>query len=219
MQRALVLGVILGCLAGSALAGAWPREKGRTFLSVSTVPARTSSADWSGVYAERGLTPRLTLGFDAGRGHAELGDWQALAFLRWDLAPEARLRRAVSLGLGARAAEGTITPLIRPAFALGRGFESRLGHGWMEAEAQILYEPLRRWTATKLDTTLGLERDRRLWMLQLQAARYPGSDPTLRLVPGVVQKLTHGLSLDLAVTVNLRDRSDTGLRLGAWWSF
>ena len=80
---AAVLAIALVLPAG-AQAGAWPRPKGETFLSfgqelstgaTTLIGAVTDIRSWSSVYAEYGLTDRLTIGLDAGlawgRGIAE----------------------------------------------------------------------------------------------------------------------------------------------------
>ena len=74
LAAALALALVL---PAGALAGAWPRPKGETFLSfgqefstgaTTLLGAVTDIRSWSSVYAEYGLTDRLTIGLDAGLG-------------------------------------------------------------------------------------------------------------------------------------------------------
>jgi hypothetical protein len=208
--------------ASLASAGAWPRDEGRTFLSFSNIPAVDGDGDlssWGGLYAERGLTPRLTLGIDGDRPSGGV-NWTAWAFLRWDLAPGAVNRQALSVGIGRRGTDDGSDLVLRPGIAVGRGFDTRWGAGWAEAELQAIHAPEGGWTAWKLDGTLGVRRaEGRLLILQAQASDYPGADPQLRLVPSLVTRVAPGLSVELGVSAELAEPRTLGVKLGTWLEF
>ena len=76
-MRIPTAGLLLALAGTEAAAGAWPRPKGETFVSIATrqtTGARTLIAavqdirSYSSVYIEHGLTDRLTIGLDAGMG-------------------------------------------------------------------------------------------------------------------------------------------------------
>ncbi len=218
MRAACCLVALLAlCLSTPADAGAWPRDRGGWFVSLD----QTRFSDhgrWTGLYAEYGLTRRLTFGIDAGRGRGA-GNWTALAFLRRDLTPGARVKLAAQFGIGRRGSPQGSQMLLRTGLALGRGFDSRLGPGWVEAEAQRLWSPGSDWRASKLDLTAGVRLPRgRLAYLQIQTADYPGGPPTVAAVPTLVQRFGP-VDLQLALSLGLVNRHDRGVKLGLWARF
>ena len=84
-------------LSPPLLAGAWPRGKGNVFaVGYSYV---LPSGAYSGIYGEWGMTDRLTLGVDVGRGVS--GQDKSVAFVRAPLwSPGRGHRFAVELGAG-----------------------------------------------------------------------------------------------------------------------
>ncbi len=223
----ICLGIGLPVMAGPLLAGAWPRDPGRNFVSLSQeVPDLDR---WRhghvGLYLEQGLPGRLTVGLDLGKPTGASGrDWQALFFLKVPFGSRGAFRTAWSMGVGLTGQTGRkmggARPVIRPGLHLGHGFDTPAGPGWLAIDASALYHTETRQTAWKMDATLGLRpRLGRLWYIQAQAARYPGNRPTLRLVPTHVRQLTKGLSIELGVIVNTRTPRRPGLRIGTWIEF
>jgi hypothetical protein len=214
--------VLLGLDAGAAVAGAWPREEGETFLSFSNLPVRDSDgrfSSWVGLYAERGLTPRLTLGLDGDRP-SDGENWSVWGFLRWDLSPGAKVQRALSFGVGVRGADGGIDPVFRPGFAIGRALSTPWGPGWVEAEALAIHAPGPGWTAWKLDGTIGVRpSERQVLMLQAQVSDWPDSDVQLRLIPSVVTEIAPGISVEIGIAAEVAEPRTLGLKLGTWLEF
>ena len=98
--------LLVGLIPGQAFAGAWPRERGATFLSFSsllTTPADDIGADLEStpsIYLEQGMRRDLTFGLDARMNFR--GDYSALVFVRRPIAQQQeRHRFAVLLGVGA----------------------------------------------------------------------------------------------------------------------
>ena len=200
-MRALLIALALVLPAAEAGAGAWPRPKGETFLSfsqqVSTgartlIDATQDIRSYASVYAEYGLTDRLTIGLDAGTGAGEddrVG--AALVFARLPVWSPGAHRVAIDFGIGTlqSEAQGRQTR-FRPGLAWGRGFESRWGGGWLGMESSLeLREPSGD-VAVKADFTAGLKPNDR-WMLiaQAQTGYYPDAGGIVRLAPSVVRRL------------------------------
>jgi hypothetical protein len=218
----LLLALVLTLLAAEAGAGAWPRDPRTGFLSVSNIPTldrQGAVSAWVGLYAEYGLTRRVTLGLDADR--RSTGDtWSAWAFARYDLAPGADVRRAVSLGIGLRGYGGQSEMVLRPGLHVGRGVQTLWGPGWLEAEAQAIHAPASGWTAWKLDGTFGVKpRPDRLLIVQLQTSQYPGQRVQVRLAPSFVRRLGPALSLEFGLTADLTAPQSLGAKLGTWLEF
>jgi hypothetical protein len=230
-MRAILLALALALPAAEAVAGAWPRPKGETFLSfgqqVSTgartlIAATQDIRSWSSVYAEYGLTDRLTIGLDAGTGNG--GDDRvgaALVFARLPVWSPAEHRVAVDFGLGTldSDAQGRQTR-FRLGLAWGRGFESRRGGGWLGMESSLeLREPAGD-IAVKADFTAGLKPNDR-WMLiaQAQTGYYPDAGGIVRLVPSVVRRLGARSHLQLGASAEVAGDDALGLTAAVWFTF
>ncbi len=234
----ILTSLILAALAGPACAGAWPREKGSTFVSLShavstgtqtlLTPFMTIS-NYTGLYAEYGLTEKLTLGLDAGLGgnpaDAETEAYEVRAtavFLRYPVwSDDSGHRTAVQLGFGriTDSVHGDQTRLI-PALAWGYGFESRFGGGWAGIDASADIRQPSGEVFWKADATLGLKPTER-WMgiLQLQTGLYPDAEPLVRFAPSVVRKLGPRLSLQLGGFAGLTGDDSLGAKAALWLSF
>jgi hypothetical protein len=234
-QPARALGAALVALvlcAGMARAGAWPRGAGETFLSLgqgfsSGSPALLapdqSFRSYTSVYAEYGLTDRLTIGLDAGYGWGPEADlWTGLVFARWPLGETAAGDRfAVDLGLGQRvdSGEGADTR-TRLGLAWGRGFESGWGQGWMGVEGSTERLIPANDQLYKADFTIGLKPDDD-WMmiLQVQGGIYPEADPLVRLAPSVVRRITERMRAQVGLDATVVGAWSYGVKFSTWLSF
>ncbi|TPE49939.1 hypothetical protein [Amaricoccus solimangrovi] len=231
-MRAILLGLTLLLPAQGAAAGAWPRAEGTTFLALGQSASSGSPAllapdqsfrSQSSVYAEYGLTERLTLGFDGAYGWGPEADlWTGLAFLRWPVATTpAGDRFALDLGLGRRvdSEEGADTR-ARLGLAWGRGFEIGLGQGWMGVESSAERLVPANDTVYKADFTIGLRPDDD-WMLILQVwtGLYPRAAPLVRLAPSVVRRLGEHLHLQFGADTTVAGDRSYGVKLATWISF
>ncbi len=226
MRLALALLAGLACLAAApAVAGPWARGEGETFLSLSWEGTADAAAALRApdaldldhlvtIYAERGLTPRLTFGLDA--AGAPGGTYSGYAFLRRTLsAPDAVQQWAVMGGLGLRD-DGGLAVL---GASWGRGLETRWGGGWTNVDAQARLLP-EGGVATKVDGTLGLKPwDGTSFIGQLQLSDYPDADPAARLSTSWVREVRDGISLEMGVLQDLTGPHETGLKIGTWLAF
>lgn len=228
----LFAAVFVAAVADRATAGAWPRQRGETFLSfgqgVST-GARTllaATADirsWSSVYAEHGLTDRLTVGLDAGLGQGQDERVEtALVFARLPVWSPGEHRVAVDLGIGTLAAtDEPRQTRLRAGLAWGRGIEAgRRGGGWLGMESSLeLREPAGE-IAAKADFTAGWKpNDRWMAIAQVQTGYYPDAGGIVRLAPSLVRRVSARSHLQLGVTAEVVGESALGLSGAIWFSF
>lgn len=229
LMAALVLALALPVVAQ---AGAWPRPKGETFLSfgqqlstgaTTLFGAATDIRSWSSVYAEYGLTDRLTVGLDAGLGQGQDERIEAvLAFARLPVWSPGEHRVAVDFGLGTVAETDAVRQTrLRLGLAWGRGFaEGRWGGGWLGMESSAeLREPAGE-VAVKADFTAGWKPNDR-WMVigQVQTGYYPAAGGIVRLAPSVVRRLSARSHLQLGVTAEVVGERALGLSGAVWLSF
>lgn len=239
-------------LPATAEAGAWPRGKGHAFLSFSyeetveqgagkaalgfggTLEEEPESFGFSSVYAEVGVSPRLTLGIDAGMDHGP-DTYQAIVFASLNVTPaEWRHQVALEFGIGQRdypadsfdAANladlqpGGTERVFRPGLSWGMGFGTPIGNGWMAVDARLELRMTHDDAIPKIDTTIGLAPgEKSLAYLQLQYSDYPGNPPNWRLVPTYVYKPVDWLGLETALLWDAEGGDRAGLRAAIWLDF
>lgn len=234
-----LLAFLLFCLlaASPAWAGAWLRDKGSGFTSTTGVLRGPSSAPQyeSRIYAEYGVFRHLTVGVDLNQKAAVSDNDQlvmhsghALIFLRLPLAPDTwRMRYAVELGTGIYVPDTDIYAekivklrMTTMALALGRGFDSPWGPGWLIAQTTIerragLSDPIH-----KLDASIGLS-NKRLFrpMLKVEASRIADDPVSWSLTPTVL--IGSGKSTMWAVGLERKFGASPsiGIELGFWRDF
>lgn len=215
--------------AVSALAGAWPQEPGAWFVSNGLELGRDADLaawgdplpvrGWASLYVDYGLTRRLTVTLDYGRDYRRLildnapPAEQLYLIARWDLAPEARMRRALSFGIG-KVPGGESLHL---GFHLGRGFDSRFGSGWMNldlsARGQVAGADL------SLDGTLGLNHGEHIKiMLGVEYQRPASGEANLRLTPGVALDFGR-MDLELRLLAVPSAPEESRVKLALWQRF
>lgn len=227
-MRLLICLCLIVSFSGSAHAGAWPRDKGAFFLSVSQrlsteIAGLTSSPgnqpdSYANFYGEYGVTRRLTFGFDAGY----TGDWQysAMGFLRYTLTPpDARHQFAVIGGYGTSGLPATEQYQIGGAWGYGFALGERWT-GWTGLDASAIIQGNSGETILKADLTLGLKRSEH-WMMvfQLQSGKYPGSDAYLRAAPSVVIRTGSSSHIQLGVDLDLLGSGRAGASVATWIEF
>jgi hypothetical protein len=237
MLRALAL-LILCLTAPSALAGPWPRGEGESFLSFAL--EYSDSRDYAGLYAEYGLTEKLTLGLDIG-GTSSAAK-KAIAFARWPVGnPQGRLRMAAQLGLGYgerwRTPPFTLVitgggplpplpgprpkmrPVLQTGFSLGRGLKL-MGHdGWITLDTRAEMDDA--FTSHyAADATIGLTvpKGHKL-IVQVQTGATDTGNSWAKLAPAYVLKLSDRRHLEMGLVAGMAGDSDIAARLGLWQNF
>lgn len=237
MLRTLAL-IILCLTAPSALAGPWPRAKGESFLSFAL--EYSDSRDYAGLYAEYGLTEKLTLGLDLG-GTSSTAK-KAIAFARWPVGnTKGALRMAAQLGLGYGERWRTppfklvikgggplpplpgprpeMQPILQTGFSIGRGLKL-LGHnGWitLDTRAEMDDHLAAHYAA---DATIGLTvpKGHKL-ILQVQTGSTATGASWAKLAPAYVLQLSDRQHLEMGLVAGVAGDTDIAARLGLWQRF
>lgn len=225
--------LLLALLPSAALAGAWPREKGGVFVAFATTTKARPQSHATGIedlsysaesslYAEYGLTSRVTLGFD-GMMTDSVSHGQALVFARVALGDQqAQNRYAASFAIGqfidtvidVDHLEADHTTLTRLGLHYGRG----LANGWIGAEAFATQTATG--TDLKLDATWGIKPwDRWMFIAQLQSGQPAKGESYANFAPAVVWKMNDRISIEMSVIQPLGGDGDAALKLGSWTEF
>ena len=223
--RALTVAVATA-LAPPAAAGAWPRDLGAWFLSTAVVgwrdPSSGSAALRSELYLDYGLGGGWILGAEGSLGPGGGGDLLVGAYraVPWPTG-RAVMRWGVALGRR-RAPGGGETTILRPDLAWGRGWGAgpMRWSGWTQVELQAEIWPGRRKIAPKVEWTFGLNPTAR-WtvMLQIRGDAYPGAPRKLRLVPGVVRRLSPHMRLAVSPGLTVLGGHDADIKIALWTEF
>lgn len=189
MRFAIAALLVCVVCAPQVQAGAWLREHKKAFLSFgSTIRGnKTTLPDYeTKFYAEYGLLPRMTLGFDLNDVRAKSA--HALLFARFPIGnADNRTRYAVELGLGKHRYQMQWAPMYKAALAAGRGFESRWGNGWMGAEFAYEIRSALPNPTIKLDLVAGLSSGPRIRpLIKLETAYMAGQPFGWALTPGIM---------------------------------
>lgn len=231
--RYVILWLCLFCTP--VWAGAWPREKGNVFASLSHWAARDQSQSYTALFAEWGVTQHLTLGVDAGR--AVSGASKAVIFLRAPLHGFGGPAVAAEIGLGQIAGKA----VFRPGLSFGHAIAGRKGKGWLAFDGVLELDIEDHDIDLKADITLGYTPPARdaaqdpRWsvMVQLQTGlvdvedrlillRDQGVTPDpsfLRIVPSVTYRVRDNIDLELGFFRSLTGSDEQGLKIGLWSRF
>jgi hypothetical protein len=214
----LVLSLVLAQPVG---AGAWLRDKGTGFLSLSTT-FRQLNGTWQAenrFYGEYGVAQRLTLGADINEITGLAG--HALVFLRLPVGlNEGRTRMAVELGLGAHHRQGRWGGMMKSTFSVGRGFSSRWGNGWFNVDAGVEWRLPNASPAFKLDATIGLSSGPRIRpMLQIESTYIAGDPLIWSVIPGVMIDGRSNNTWLIGVDRKTAGQTSLGLKFGLWRRF
>ncbi|HEU0220604.1 MAG TPA: hypothetical protein VFR34_00125 [Paracoccaceae bacterium] len=229
LRPAAVLYCILA--APGAMAGAWPREGGTAFLSLSGLFSASSTdilapdlglTSYSTAFAEYGLTDMWTIGADIAYGQgSDEALYTGLVFLRRPFWRGERDIFAAELGLGAQAeTDDAPQARLRPGLSWGRGYEIAWGQGWMGIESSLEWRLPSNELVVKADATLGL-RPSENWMLigQLQTGHYPGSGLIVKFAPSIVRQIGERSHLQLGLSLGLAGDEGVGVKVATWFSF
>ena len=233
------LAILLAPLAGSAAAGAWLRADGTTFMSLSHEQDRAGNT-YTGLYGERGLGGRNTLGFRL--DHSGAGQAGALVWLQRSLDDGSGPNRwTVSLGVGAVDRAGSLLPTGEVAAAWGRGIANPLGGSWFTVETRlnVVGDPkdtpeapddaarevrylgnLATQTAIKTDVTLGVQLTPS--MVVINQIRFEQAEDTgfsSKLSTSLVRDLKGPAKLELGIMAPLSEQGEPALKVGTWLEF
>lgn len=223
MLRAAVIATIaLAAFAAPATAGAWLRESGEGFVSASTT-ARTTPVGReaeTGLYAEYGAGPRLTLGVDINERAAGAAG-HALFFVRVPIETASpSMRLAVELALGGHHVGRYLDGMAKFTVSLGRAFSGRLGSGWANLDAAAELRGGLGPAFFKLDATFGLSSGPRLRpIVRLESVARPGMGTALALTSAVMIEGRGGRTWVLGLERKFSPARSIGIRLELWQKF
>ncbi|WP_405403316.1 hypothetical protein [Paracoccus sp. Ld10] len=212
-------------------AGPWPREVGRTFVSLSGEYNRANNS-YASLYAEYGLTPRTTLGMELGR--ADQAETSAILWLQRALDDgQGSNRFAMQSGVGVIRRDADTLPVVQGALSWGRGFS----RGWVTAQvlakmtgsapdprmterpsfAASFLTPER---VIKTDLTVGLRpRDGLMVINSLWLEHRQDEDSSARLMSSLVFDVPGPVQVELGMVNPLSGPAEQAVRLGTWLEF
>lgn len=210
--------------AGSAHAGAWPREPGDGFVSARADAETTDSGQsLSGsFYGEYGLTRRITLVGQFSSSDQPSTVSRAGAGINFALSPDDAVNRfAIGLGVSTPVdLVGVMTQTrLETALHWGRGFESRFGGGWATATVRVLFARDEDRPITDVYGLVGL-RPAEGWMTMLSASRYEdGEGVYYKVSPSAGYELRDKLWLVPSLSQEFSDDHSTSVGVAVWFSF
>lgn len=230
----IALFVMLSLLPIAGQAGPWPREVGQTFLALTTERDRDDTR-YHSLYAEYGLAPRTTLGVELGQ--ADPGDASAMIWVQRALDDgQGSLRLAMQGGIGMTRRDGLTLGVLQSAVSVGRGFDSRWGGGWLQAQLlarMTVAQPEGRTQApsfvagfltagrvVKADLTVGLRP--REGMMVVNSLWLEDRDDAVfsaRLASSVAFQLRGPVQVELGMVQPLTGDALPAVRLGTWIAF
>lgn len=231
MFRLLPLLVLLA-FPTVAQPGAWLREKRSLFLSwsnsISTLSTSSLATDTS-LYAEYGLTKRLTVGFDGYLGASGKAS-EAYLFMRMPLGKPGRpAQMALTFGMGIKTIPnpwGTTTEqtLAKLGFSWGRGLKK----GWLGLDASVssvvrssIFVPAQAGTSFSADFTWGQKpSDRMMLIWQVQTGKTTNGPAYAKFAPSLIWSFGGGKnSVEVGLVKGLTGDNTQSLKLGFWKSF
>lgn len=223
-MRLALLTVLVWAIGVGAQAGPWLREKGDVFLSFGQNLALTDGAHLPvhvdpNLYAEWGMSERMTLAFSAFSGDAgrektvEIWGIRALP-----LPKDSPHRMTVSFGMAARQIDGQpgTEPLMMAGVSWGRGIQD----GWLTTEAQVAFRPESDRMEGKVDFTWGRRLgDRWTGYFMVTAGEGHTGDFYAKVSPNAILEVSDKVRLSMGLTQALTGDLGTGLTLSAWLDF
>ncbi len=222
-MRILLLAIILAiCSPPTLWAGAWPRDKGTLFIATGGNFLLSDGAELPvhydpTVYAEYGLTDRVTLGLDlytADKGRIA----SAFGFAAVPVgALDTPFRSMVSIGYGLRMNADTSTEaLIRMGVSLGQG----LDHGWVSLDASATYGTQDTTWRPKADVTWGHAwSDRWTTTTQVQTGQGFRNDIYTKISPTLILTVNSRWKINLGAVHALTGDGGSALKLETWLTF
>lgn len=216
-MRAHLALCLIWLLALPAHGGPWLRDPRLSFGSVQVTPRSSGEVEY-GLFAERGVTPWLTLGVDLNdngtSGHA-------LVFARLPIL-RGQWVAAVDLAAGGHRYQSDTGAMGRALFGLGRNVSLAGAPGWAALSVGPEWREGNSGLAWKADGVLGFKADR--WVnpiLSVETFLAPNNDFYWSIIPGA---LIDGRKSGRTWLLGVEQKGGpgemtTGLRLGYWIDF
>jgi hypothetical protein len=216
--------LVLVGLASPAFAGAWLREKGAGFSSVSASTAMAQNITQT-TYLEYGVRDDLTLGAEVGFTTNVDGTQTGTAaiFLRRPIGAAGGPHTwSYELGMGASWGNYTVNPFLKTGLSWGRGYKIRDLNGWIAVDASVLFDVYDADHSAKIDSTIGLNfTDRFAGMIQIFHTGNAGG-PTTSVAPSFVVKPLRNkpaIRLQIGGEAQIGHPQSASLKLSLWRDF
>lgn len=222
-MKPMLLAILMTlCAVPTAQAGAWLKEKGQSFASITVGTNRASEVTLS-YYLEYGLTEKTTVGLDIGgyTNRMDAKNGYAAVFMRRSLfASDGPHKYAYELGFGGLYQDDMMLPTVKAGLSWGYGFSHSAGNGWLNVEATYIYEPTLGQKIAKLDGTLGVDLTDlttgifELHFSQKDDATYGSFEPSLLIRPR-----RGPFNIKFGAEIPHDDIDKSAFKLGVWHRF
>ncbi|WP_164659530.1 hypothetical protein [Tropicibacter sp. Alg240-R139] len=221
MGRILAILLLSLCAAQSASAGAWLREKGTGFLSLTgTIYNPSDTYDFkSAVYGEWGLTPNLTVGLDLNERPGLTG--HALVFARIPVAELGQNGRfAFEFGGGGHHFQDRWHPMYKVGLSYGQSLETPWGYGWLAIDLAFEHRLRTNDPFYKLDATVGLSADRLINpMLQIETSYFGDSEVHWSITPSILIRGKNNTRWQFGIERRSAYPKGYGVKIALWREF
>lgn len=223
-KRCITAFLISSFIAAPANSGAWLREKGSGFTSV-TVNAKAAQDFSQTSFFEYGVRDDLTLGLEIGLNAESTGAQSGFAtfFLRRPIGKEHRANVwAYELGMGGGWDGDSFQPYLKTGLSWGKGFNLCQVDGWMAIDASIVWIVYSDDQLAKFDVTAGLNLTERVTgMVQVFHANIGGTGTT-SFAPSIIIKPFKdrpNIHFQIGGEMQIGDTSNSALKVALWREF
>ncbi len=223
MRLILVLFMtIFWSAASAAHAGAWLREKGTGFVSLS-FGASMFSETTNSLYLEYGLSEKITVGLDisAFTNAQDVRNGFGNLFMRRSLGPtDGRNKWAYEIGVGGLWGNEMQRPTIKTGLSWGRGFQVNKHSGWINLDAAVIYEPTLNEHIVKFDGTVGLDFGNittgivEVALSQQENEFFGAIEPSILIRPKQSR-----FQVKVGAQIPFDDQKKSAFKLGVWHTF
>jgi len=220
--RYICISIWLLVAANTAIAGAWPRERGQLFIAAGGNFLLSEQAQLPvhydpTLYLEYGLTDKVSAGLDLHTADAgRIGS--VYVFASFPLGDtQAQQKLAGSLAFGAQMKPDIDTEtLMRGGLSWGLGLQN----GWLAVDASATYGTIDRIFRPKMDATFGHNWSQN-WTtsLQLQTGQGTTNDYYAKIAPSVTYKFRDNLNVHLGAVHALTGDRGSAMKAETWITF
>ncbi len=236
MMRSVGVALILVLAsAPAAQAGAWLREKGKTFAATSLQTTKDNGNEIS-IYAEYGLSDRVTLGLDStydtdllnyvqGSGPVvdtleELPQGSGILFLRFPIGPTDQTNKwAFHVGAGARYIDGEFLKAAELGLSWGRGIQLGERYGWLNIDSSYNVAESPGEPRVKLDGTVGLGITEKTKVMLQMFNTFVSDERYIKVAPSLLYAPGKGAVTFQLGSEYLVNGGDASFKVGIWYSF
>ncbi|KIN75023.1 hypothetical protein Z945_2922 [Sulfitobacter noctilucae] len=208
--------------ASMAQAGAWLRDKGTGFVSLS-FGATQFSETTNAFYLEYGLTEGTTVGLDVSTftNSENVRNGFGNLFVRRSLGSvDGPHRFAYEVGVGGLWGNEMQLPTVKTSVSWGRGLSVSDRSGWINLDGAFIYEPTLGEHITKFDGTIGMNfTDVTTGLLEVTVSQqnddtYGAVEPSVLITPR-----NSSFRFKVGAQIPIEEQDKSALKLGVWHTF